>query len=153
MRLDVREVPWGERIEVAHLEAALGAYELQPYDIVLLWTGAEAKWDTAEYFNAGSGLTRESTTWLIEQGVKVIGTDAWGLDRPLLALRAEYERDRRRVDPVGGAPRRHRPRVLPDREAPQPRRAPGRDRLHRLLPPGQGRGRLRRLVPRGGDRR
>ena len=92
VRLDVREVPWGERIEVAHLEAALGEYALQPYDIVLLWTGADEKWDTTEYFNAGSGLTRESTTWLLEQGVKVIGTDAWGLDRPFMALRAEYER-------------------------------------------------------------
>ena len=34
----------GERIEVAHLAAALGAYELQPYDIVLLWTGADSAW-------------------------------------------------------------------------------------------------------------
>ena len=94
VRLDVREVPWGERIEISHLEAALGEYELQPYDIVLLWTGAEEKWDTGDYFNAGSGLTRESTTWLLERGVKVIGTDAWGLDRPFMALRAEYERER-----------------------------------------------------------
>ena len=80
MRLDVRDVPWGERIEVAQLEAALDAagHELRPYDIVLLWTGAEEKWDTPEYFNAGSGLTRASTTWLLERGVKVIGTDAWG---------------------------------------------------------------------------
>ena len=58
---------------------------------MLLWTGAEAAWDTPEYFNSGSGLTRESTTWLLERGVKVIGTDAWGLDRPFMALRAEYE--------------------------------------------------------------
>ena len=70
-----------------------------------------------------------------------------------MALRAEFERDRRRLDPVGGPPRRHRPRVLPDREAPQPRRAARRHRLHRLLPARQGGRRLRRLVPRGGDRR
>ena len=94
VRLDVREVPRGERIEVPQLEAALDGYELQPYDIVLLWTGAEAAWDTPEYFNSGSGLTRASTTWLLERGVKVIGTDAWGLDRPFMALRAEYERER-----------------------------------------------------------
>ena len=94
VRLDVRETPWGERIEVEQLEAALAAagHTLAPYDIVLLWTGAERAWDTAEYFNAGSGLTRASTTWLLEQGVKVIGTDAWGLDRPFLALRAEFEK-------------------------------------------------------------
>ena len=123
VRLDVREVPWGERIEISHLEAALGEYELQPYDIVLLWTGAEEKWDTGDYFNAGSGLARESTTWLLERGVKVIGTDAWGLDRPFGPARGLRARPRR-LDPVGGPPRRHRPRVLPDREAPQPRRLP-----------------------------
>jgi kynurenine formamidase len=93
VRLDLRDRPWGERIDAEHLEAALAAadHTLAPYDIVLLWTGADEKWDTAEYFNAGSGLTRASTTWLLEQGVKVIGTDAWGLDRPLMALRAEFE--------------------------------------------------------------
>ena len=155
VRLDVRERPWGERIEVEHLEAALAAagHTLAPYDIVLLWTGAEEAWDTAEYFNAGSGLTRASTTWLLEQGVKVIGTDAWGLDRPFARAARGVREDRRRLDPVGGAPRGDRPRVLPDREAPQPRRAARADRLHRLLPAGQGRRRLRRLVPRGGDPR
>jgi kynurenine formamidase len=93
VRLDMRERPWGERIDAEHLEAALAAagHTLAPFDIVLLWTGAERAWDTAEYFNAGSGLTRASVTWLLEQGVKVIGTDAWGLDRPFAALRAEFE--------------------------------------------------------------
>ena len=58
VRLDVREVERGERIEVAHLEAALGGTSCA-LDIVLLWTGAEEAWDTPEYFNAGSGLTRD----------------------------------------------------------------------------------------------
>ena len=155
VRLDVRERPWGERIEVEHLEAALAAavHTLAPYDIVLLWTGAERAWDTAEYFNAGSGLTRASTTWLLEQGVKVIGTDAWGLDRPLMALRAEFEQ-------TGDASilwEAHRAGI--DREYCQI------EKLHNLgaLPAATGftvsclpvkvAGRLGRLVPRGGDPR
>ena len=94
VRLDLRETPWGERIEVDDLERALAAagHELSPLDIVLLWTGAEEAWGSAEYISAGSGLGRESTLWLLDRGVKVIGTDAWGLDRPFMALRAEYER-------------------------------------------------------------
>jgi kynurenine formamidase len=68
--------------------------ELEPYDIVLLWTGAEAAWGSPEYVNAGSGLGRDGTLWLLDRGVKVIGTDAWGLDRPLMELRARFERDR-----------------------------------------------------------
>jgi kynurenine formamidase len=96
VRLDVRERPWGERIEAEHLAAALAAagHTLAPYDIVLLWTGAEDAWGTPEYVNAGSGLGRDGTLWLLDRGVKVIGTDAWGLDRPLMDLRAGYERDR-----------------------------------------------------------
>jgi kynurenine formamidase len=94
VRLDVRAVPRGEEITPAQLEAALGGHELAPLEIVLLWTGAEEAWGSAEYFSAGSGLGRDGTLWLLDRGVKVIGTDAWGLDRPLLDLRADYERDR-----------------------------------------------------------
>jgi kynurenine formamidase len=41
-------------------------------------------------------LVRESTLWLLEQGVKVIGTDAWGLDRPFWAIKEEFERTHRK---------------------------------------------------------
>ncbi len=95
VRLDLRGLERGARIEPADLEAAAAAagVELSPYDIVLLWTGAEDAWDTPEYFNAGSGLGREATLWLLDRGVKVIGTDAWGLDRPFMDTRAAFERD------------------------------------------------------------
>ena len=32
------------------------------------------------------GLTRESTLWLIDQGIKVMGTDAWGWDKPFSVM-------------------------------------------------------------------
>jgi kynurenine formamidase len=94
VRLDLREVERGAEITPEHLERALGGHELAPLDIVLLWTGAEDAWGTPEYVGAGSGLGRNGTLWLLDRGVKVIGTDAWGLDRPLLDLRADFERDR-----------------------------------------------------------
>jgi kynurenine formamidase len=93
VRLDVRAVPRGAEVTPAHLEAALGNAALAPLDIVLLWTGAEDAWGTPDYFGAGSGLGRAATLWLLDRGVKVIGTDAWGLDRPLLDLRADFARD------------------------------------------------------------
>ena len=94
VRLDLRSVERGAEITVADLERALGGAELAPLDIVLLWTGAEEAWGTPEYAGAGCGLGRDGTRWLLDRGVKVIGTDAWGLDRPLGELRAAYERDR-----------------------------------------------------------
>jgi kynurenine formamidase len=94
VRLDLRDVERGAEITPEHLERALGDHELAPLEIVLLWTGAEDAWGTPEYVAAGSGLGRDGTLWLLDRGVKVIGTDAWGLDRPLGDLRAQYERDR-----------------------------------------------------------
>jgi len=91
--LDLRDVERGAEITVADLEAALGGYELREYDIALLWTGAEKAWGEPHYPNEGSGLGRDGTLWLLDRGVKVIGTDAWGLDRPLGDLRAQFERD------------------------------------------------------------
>ena len=110
-------------------------------------------WGEPHYPNEGSGLGRDGTLWLLDRGVKVIGTDAWGLDRPLGDLRAQFERD---GDP---APLWAAHRVGIEREycqiekLAQPRRAAGRDRLHGVVPAGEDRPGLRRLVPRrGGDR-
>ena len=93
VRLDLRGLERGAEITVADLEAALGGHELAPLEIVLLWTGADAAWGRPDYPNEGSGLGRAGTEWLLDRGVKVIGTDAWGLDRPLGDLRAQFERD------------------------------------------------------------
>ena len=94
VRIDVRELERGAEITPADLERALAGHELQSYDIVLLWTGAEDAWGEPHYPNEGTGLGRDGTLWLLDRGVKVIGTDAWGLDRPLGDLRAQFERDR-----------------------------------------------------------
>lgn len=94
VRLDVRHVPAGEGITVDHLTAALDAagHTLAPGDIVLLWTGADALWGTREYLSTFPGLTGEGTAFLVERGVRVIGIDAWGLDRPMAAMIEEYRR-------------------------------------------------------------
>lgn len=91
--IDVRDVPAGEEITVAHLQAALAriGHTLQPLDIVLLHTGCDLRRDTAAYFDQ-PGLGRDGTLWLVEQGVKVIGIDAYTLDRPFAAMVADYQR-------------------------------------------------------------
>jgi kynurenine formamidase len=93
VRLDLRGLERGAEITVADLETALGGHELAPLEIILLWTGAEDAWGRPDYPNEGSGLGRDGTLWLLDRGAKVIGTDAWGLDRPLGDLRAQFERD------------------------------------------------------------
>ncbi|MBI2827582.1 MAG: cyclase family protein [Planctomycetia bacterium] len=91
--LDVRYKQPGELIGITDLETALEEidYRLRPLDIVLLHTGADRRIDSADYF-AQPGLGRESTLWLVEQGVRVIGIDAYTLDRPFAAMVADYRR-------------------------------------------------------------
>lgn len=94
VRLDVRHVPVGTGITVEHLQQALQVAEhrLQAGDIVLLWTGADVLWGDERYRTDFPGLTGAGTRWLVEQGVNVIGIDAWGLDRPPAQMVADYER-------------------------------------------------------------
>ena len=90
--LDMRHKPPGSGITVDDLQQALAKinYEIKPRDIVMIQNGADKYWRKAEYFNAGCGMTRGSTLWLIEQGVRVMGIDAWGWDRPFWAIKEEF---------------------------------------------------------------
>lgn len=74
----------GEEIEVKDLEKALKMirYKLKPLDIVLLRTGASKYYGTPYYAKSHPGVTREATLWLIDQGIKIMGIDAWGWDKP-----------------------------------------------------------------------
>jgi len=91
--LDMRHKLNGEFISVDDLSTALARidYRLKPLDIVLLQTGADRRVGTPEYF-AQPGLGREGTLWLVEQGVRVIGIDAYTIDRPFAAMHADYRR-------------------------------------------------------------
>jgi kynurenine formamidase len=92
--LDCSALPSGAEIGVADLEAALAriGYTLKPRDIVLIRTDADLLWGRAEYFDAGAGMSAAATRWLIGQGIRVMGIDAWGWDRPFWATREEFAR-------------------------------------------------------------
>jgi len=92
--LDFRHKADGERITVRDLQKALDniGYELKPLDIVLIQTGADAAWGTEQYLVTGAGMDRESTLFLTEQGIRVVGIDAWSWDRPLPYLAKEFQK-------------------------------------------------------------
>ncbi len=93
--LDMTAKADGERIEVADVEKELEriTYEIKPFDIVLVMTGVDRFWGSLEYINHGAGMTRASTLWLIDRGVRVMGIDAWGFDRPFASITEEYARE------------------------------------------------------------
>jgi kynurenine formamidase len=58
-------------------------------DIVLVHSGRDAFYGQPDYMARGPGVTAEATRWLYEQGVRVMGIDAWGWDVPLHLQAAE----------------------------------------------------------------
>ena len=75
----------GDAIDADDVEAELAriGHALAPLDIVLVRTGRDAFYAELDYMARGPGVTAAATRWLYEQGVRVMGIDAWGWDRPL----------------------------------------------------------------------
>lgn len=92
--IDMRHKPRGGVVEIEDLKESLQEinYTLSPGNIVLIQTGTDRLWGKPEYFESGCGMTRASTLWLIEQGIRVMGTDAWGWDRPFWAIKEEFRK-------------------------------------------------------------
>jgi kynurenine formamidase len=91
--LDMRHRAPGEAISTDDIVRELQRieYSLSPGDIVMIHTGAATRWGTEEYFRQ-PGLDRDSTLFLVEQGIRVIGIDAWTLDREFAAQIEEFQR-------------------------------------------------------------
>jgi len=90
--LDCTHKQAGDSITREDVRSQLAAtgYSLKPFDIVLIYTGADRYWGKKEYFFKFPGVSREATAWLVEQGVKIIGIDALGFDRPFSRMVSDY---------------------------------------------------------------
>jgi kynurenine formamidase len=84
VKLDFRHFPDGYVATVEDVKAELERIDhvLQPLDIVLVNTAAGSRYGQPDYVQSGCGVGREATLYLIGQGVKVVGTDAWSWDAP-----------------------------------------------------------------------
>jgi kynurenine formamidase len=94
--LDMTAKADGEAVDVDDVEAELAQvrHELKELDIVLIRTGRDAHYRDPGYMALGPGVTAAATHWLWERGVRVMGIDAWGWDRPLwMQAQEAVERD------------------------------------------------------------
>lgn len=91
--LDFRHKADGDRISAGDVKRELDRieYAIKPMDIVLIQTGADSAWGTPQYLAKGAGMTRESTLYLAEMGIRIMGIDAWSWDRPLPFQAAEFK--------------------------------------------------------------
>jgi kynurenine formamidase len=83
--LDMTARADGDSVQVQDVQDALATigHTLRPLDIVLLRTGRDAFYGQSDYVLRGCAVAPESTRWLYERGVRVMGIDAWGWDGPL----------------------------------------------------------------------
>lgn len=82
--VDMTHKPDFEAITVEDLKTGLerSGAELSPGTIVLIRTGRD-QLRGKDFVEKGTGMSREATEWLIDQGIKVMGIDQWGWDLPL----------------------------------------------------------------------
>ena len=96
LKLDFRHFEDGYVATKDDVQAELArmGHALQPFDIVLVNTAAAAAYGAPGFVDKGCGIGREATLFLCEQGVQVVGTDAWSWDAPFSHTARRFARDR-----------------------------------------------------------
>lgn len=89
--IDATDRADGESLSAADVEERVPR-PLESKDIVLVHTGRDAYADDLDYIARGPGVSAEATRWLFEQGVRVMGIDAWSWDAPLHLQAEEAKR-------------------------------------------------------------
>lgn len=65
-------------------------YKIQPMDIVLIHTGGDRLAGTPEYVAKYVGMAPDAVEYILDQGVKMMGIDTIGLDRPCFEMFKEF---------------------------------------------------------------
>ncbi|WP_280442148.1 cyclase family protein [Nocardia brasiliensis] len=95
VKLDFRHFADGYVVTADDVAAELHriGHQLRPLDIVVVNTSAGTRYGSADYVSSGCGMGREATLYLLNQGVRLTGTDAWSWDAPFVHTAARYARD------------------------------------------------------------
>lgn len=96
VKLDFRHLPDGHVVTPEEIDAELAriGHTLSPLDIVLVNTSAGVRYGEADYLARGCGIGRDATLHLLEQGVRVTGTDAWSWDAPFSLTAKRFAQDK-----------------------------------------------------------
>ncbi len=90
--LDFTHLKYPRNIKKDDVVAALEriSYKLKPMDIVLIYTGADKLLGTADYVNKYVGMEPEALEYILDHGIKMLGIDTIGLDRPCFEMFNEF---------------------------------------------------------------
>ncbi|MFK5971031.1 MAG: cyclase family protein [Candidatus Marithrix sp.] len=92
IKLDFRHFADGYVVTAEDVKTELKRiqHSLKPLEIVLINTKAGARYGSDDYVDSGCGMGREATIYLLQQGVKITGTDAWSWDAPFSHTRKKF---------------------------------------------------------------
>ncbi len=90
--LDFRDKEPGYEIDRGDIKDELAriGHELSGGEIVVIQTGADKHWGTPEYLTEFPGMGADATHYLIDKDVRVMGTDAYGFDKPFQSMAERY---------------------------------------------------------------
>lgn len=93
IKLDFRHFPDGYVVTATDVKAELIRIQhtLKPLEIVLVNTCAGERYGYDDYVTSGCGMGREATLYLLQQGVKLTGTDGWSWDAPFVHTHQKFQ--------------------------------------------------------------
>ena len=93
VKLDFRHFDDGYIVTPDDIDAELTriGHSLQPLDIVVVNTSAGDRYGHPDYLMKGCGMGRDATLHLLNQGVRLTGTDAWSWDAPFAITAKRFE--------------------------------------------------------------
>jgi len=96
VKLDFRHFDDGYLVKPVDVEDELKriGHSLKPLEIVVINTRAGERYGEDDYVDSGCGMGGAATLWLLERGVRLVGTDGWSWDAP-------FSHTRRRVQATG----------------------------------------------------
>ncbi len=98
VKLDFRHFDDGYVVQPGDVEAELTriGHTLAPLEIVVVNTRAGLRYGEPDFIDSGCGMGKAATMWLLERGIRLVGTDGWSWDAP-------FSHTKRRVEETGDA--------------------------------------------------
>ena len=92
VKLDFRRFEDGYVVKPGDIEAELKRIDhtLKPLEIVVINTRAGERYGHDDYVDAGCGMGKAATLWMLERGVRLVGTDGWSWDAPFVHTKEKY---------------------------------------------------------------
>ncbi|WP_207005024.1 cyclase family protein [Trinickia mobilis] len=92
VKLDFRHFSDGYVVTARDVQAELNriGHTLSPLEIVIINTRAGLRYGRDDYVSAGCGMGYEATMYLLQQGIRLTGTDAWSWDAPFVHTAEKY---------------------------------------------------------------